>query len=186
MLRIIAGKHKGRKLLSSPDDRIRPTRESVFNMLMHSRWLHTEGLQGLVVADVCCGTGAFALEALSRGAARTIMVDSNLESLQIAQKNAAHLGELPNCRFVQADAAQLPALPAPCDVLYLDPPYGQGLVAPALRSMQAKHWMAPNALLLVEQQEREILAVPEGFTLRDARVYGNAKITVLQWQATEA
>ncbi len=181
--RIVAGKHKGRRLQVLEGDAIRPTsartREAVFNILAHNRYAPDLTLEGASVADLCCGTGAFALEALSRGAARAVLVDQATESLKLAQANATHMGELPQCRLLQADASQLPTAPYPCTLLYLDPPYGGGFIAPCLAALQKKGWLAEQAMVLVETQARENLVVPEGYTLLDMRVYGNAKLTIL-------
>ena len=179
-VRIVAGKHKGRNLLAAEGKNIRPTssrtRESVFNILAHH---HLVDLIGADVADLCCGTGAFAIEALSRGASRAILVDHATLALQLAQKNILHVGEMAQCKLLQADVGLLPLAYFPCDIIYLDPPYGLGLVAPALQSLLTRKWLKPEALILVEQQERELLQVPEGLRLLDTRIYGNAKVSIL-------
>lgn len=181
-MRIIAGRHKGRKLEADDGKNIRPTanrtREAVFNILMHNRFTDAE-LIGADVADLCCGTGAFGLEALSRGAARAALVDSNTAALKLAQKNTIHLGEVANVRLMQADVSQLPHAPFACDIIYLDPPYGQGLCEPALQGLVANGWLKEDALVLVEQQEREPLRLPAGLQLLDTRTYGNAKLSIL-------
>ncbi len=181
--RIVAGKHKGRRLEVAEGADIRPTsartRESVFNILMHNRYAEDLVLPGAKVADLCCGTGAFALEALSRGAAQAVLVDQSTASLKIAHKNAAHIGELPQCRLMQADVSQLPRPPFVSTLAYLDPPYAEGLITPCLNQLLAKGWMAPRAMVLVESQAKAVFTVPEEYEVLDERVYGNAKLTIL-------
>lgn len=181
--RIVSGKHKGRRLDVLEGDKIRPTsartREAVFNILAHNRYAPDLTLVEANVADLCCGTGAFALEALSRGAARAILVDQSPESLKLAQANAMHIGELPQCRILQADVAQLPHPPFRCTLLYVDPPYGGGFATPCLKGLLAQGWLSARAMVLVETQAREALNVPEDYEILDERIYGNAKLTIL-------
>jgi 16S rRNA G966 N2-methylase RsmD len=96
-MRIIAGKYKGRKLFTPADLNVRPTsdrtRESLFNLLMHGSYAG-EHIIDQPVADICAGTGALGLEALSRGAKSCIFVDNNDTALKLARKNAEHLGLL--------------------------------------------------------------------------------------------
>src|ERR1700744_698644 len=107
-MRIIAGQFKGRKLLPPEGKDIRPTsdrtRESVFNLLMHGQYAG-EAILGQHVLDICCGTGALGLEALSRGARIATFIDADKKSIELARKNALHCGVTNAAFFVQADAA---------------------------------------------------------------------------------
>ncbi len=183
--RIFAGKHRGRALKVIEGKAVRPTsgrtRESVFNILMHGRFGGEDSpLVGGKVADIFCGTGAFGLEALSRGAANVTFVDQQTAVLKLTHENASKLGELPNCKFVQSDAGNLPMAPAPFTLIFLDPPYQQGMVAPALKSLLKQRWLDENTVVVVEMQAKETVVLPDGYTLVDERIYGNAKVWILQ------
>ncbi len=125
-MRIIAGTYKGKTLHSPEDDSVRPTssrtRESLFNLLMHGDY---EGYHiiGKPVADLCCGTGALGLEAISRGASHCLFVDQSKHSLAMAEKNAGHLGVISQSGFHLFDIAHLPVAPRASSLVMLDAPY---------------------------------------------------------------
>src|SRR3954467_10782232 len=124
-MRIIAGRWRGRPLLSPPGHATRPTadrvREALFSMLA-SRLGTFEGLQ---VADLFAGSGALGLEALSRGAAHCVFVEKDRRAVEAIRANLAALGASGEVLARDADHA---ALPGPFDLAFLDPPYGSGLV----------------------------------------------------------
>jgi 16S rRNA (guanine966-N2)-methyltransferase len=185
-VRIIAGKHRGRAIRVPRTDGLRPTadrvREALFNILEHG--LDWAGLGGAQVVDAFAGTGAFGLEALSRGAARATFLDVDGAALLAIRRNAAEMGEARNVALLKLDATRLPPSPgaadAPCDLAFLDPPYESGLAVPALQGLATRHWLAPGAIAVVEVAAREPLAVPPGFTLLDERTYGAARLVFLR------
>jgi 16S rRNA (guanine966-N2)-methyltransferase len=174
-MRIVGGRWRGRRLKPPPDDRVRPTadrvREALFNILAHRG-----ALADAVVLDLFAGTGALALEALSRGAARAVLVDRDARSLALARENAAALGAGAQCEFVLADAAQLAPRPVGAGLAFLDAPYGRGLAGPALAAAAAGGWLAPGALCVIETGADETLALPPGVREEDARLYGSTRI----------
>ena len=189
-MRIVAGRHKGRALIAPPGEDIRPTsdraRESLFNILAHGRMARADGtspIAGAVVLDAFCGTGALALEALSRGAERAILIDNSPTALNVARANFRALGEEARALLVLADATEppsrAPAQPA-ATLAFLDPPYRSGLGAQALAALDARGWIAPEAVVVVESEARGAFAPPDGFTLLDERRYGKAKIRFLR------
>jgi len=186
MLRIIAGKHRGRKIESPTNKDIRPTagrtREAIFNILMHSPFLPdgSSPLVGTHVVEIFCGTGAFGLEALSRGAAFVTFVDLDRKSLALAQRNATGLGEGSNVRMIQADATHLPRAREPASVIFLDPPYGSGLAPKTYKGLDEGGWLTKDSVIVVEQQAKEPFAEAPGFTVLDTRIYGNAAVRFLR------
>jgi 16S rRNA (guanine966-N2)-methyltransferase len=179
-MRIVAGRHRGRRLLAPPGETVRPTsdraREALFNILSHGQ-LAAEGIPfaGAAVLDAFAGTGALGLEALSRGAA---------EALSTLRQNIAALGEDGRARIVAGDATRLPRAPSAYALAFLDPPYRSGLAAAALTALDAAGWLAPDALAVVELAAREELTPPAGFFLLDERVYGAARLLFLRRGAT--
>lgn len=185
MLRIITGKHRGRKLEVIESKTLRPTadrtREAVFNILTHS-YTNEAGesiLEGAVVLDLFCGSGALAFEALSRGASKAVLIDIESEHLAIARANAEHLGETANVAFIRADSSNPPPAKFPCSLIFLDPPYRTGLAANALKHLKAGGWLQEESIIVVELDRREDLATPDDFEQLDERVYGNTKIILL-------
>ena len=187
-MRIVGGTHRGRKLFGPEDesDALRPTsdraRESLFNILEHGRFSAdgTSVVRGAQVLDVFCGTGAFALEALSRGALAATLVDKDPAAIALAHRNLSALGESGRAQVVQADATKPPPARAAHALAFLDPPYRSGLAARALEALDAAGWLASGALCVVETERREAFTPPAGFTMLDERHYGRARLLFLR------
>ena len=186
-MRIVAGRHRGRTLKALPGPAVRPTsdkaRQAVFNILAHG--IPGFAFAGISVADVFAGTGALGLEALSRGAAHATFVDNDAAALKCAKENAARLGEWRNILTLRLDAAQIQSPPlaahAPCALVFLDPPYGEGLLVPALQGLAARGWLAPLAIIVAEMGAKEKLEAPRGYALLQERTYGAAKVAFLRF-----
>jgi 16S rRNA (guanine966-N2)-methyltransferase len=176
--RLISGSAGGRRL-KVPRTGVRPTgdraREALFNALGHL----TE-LRGAAVLDLYAGTGALGLEALSRGAASVLFVESSRDVLPVLRENLATIG-LPGGRVV---AGSVPSVvggvpPARFDVVLADPPYDTPVdeVLGVLRALVTREWLAPDAVLVVERSSREEpWEWPTPLTgLRDRR-YGEAQL----------
>ncbi|MDE0418993.1 MAG: 16S rRNA (guanine(966)-N(2))-methyltransferase RsmD [bacterium] len=182
-MRIVAGRHRRRRLVAPEGTGVRPTadrvREALFNILVNSRsW---RGLDGAHVADVFCGTGAIALEALSRGASHAVLVDNAPAALDAASRNIAALGEERRTMLVRCDATrQLPDIPRPVDLAYLDPPWRSRLAGTALENLRSCGWLGSGALAVVEQPKAAALHVPDGFTHIDERIVGRARLVFLR------
>jgi 16S rRNA (guanine966-N2)-methyltransferase len=190
-MRIVAGKHRGRRIAAPPGETVRPTsdraREAVFNILAHGGFGAGGAsiVAGAVVLDAFCGTGAMGLEALSRGAARAVFVDNEPQSLVAVRANVAALREQAAARVVAADATRPPPrlkdLP-PATLAFFDPPYAEALAATALEAFAAQGWLAPGAVCIVEEAARAPeLAPPAGFTSLETRRYGAARVTILRF-----
>jgi 16S rRNA (guanine966-N2)-methyltransferase len=185
-VRIVGGRHRGRRLDAPQGLDVRPTseraRQAVFNILEHA----DEGvaLDGASVLDVFCGSGAFGLEALSRGAAHATFIDTDGTAIACARRNAAALGEAERATLLRLDATRLAPPPlaarAPVAIAFLDPPYASGLAAAALSGLAARGWIAPGALCIVEIGARDELAPPPGFARVDERAYGAARMVFLR------
>ncbi len=181
MIRIIAGRHRGRAL-KVPVAGVRPTgeraREALFNILQHG--IAWPGFAGGTVLDVFAGSGACGIEALSRGAAHATFIDIDGAVLQTIRRNAAAMGEARTVTLLKLDATRLQSPPATADApgiaAFLDPPYDSGLSTPALHVLAMRHWLAPGALAVVEVAAREPLVLPPAYTLLDERVYGAARL----------
>ncbi len=184
-MKIVSGRFRGR-LLETPKGRdVRPTgaraREAVFNILANGK--PGIDLQGLTVLDAFAGTGALGFEALSRGAAEALFLDRSLDSLTLIRRNASKLGILDACTMLRLDTTKLGPMPrtaAAANIAFLDPPYGQGLVEPALRGLARFGWLTPDATVVVETQAKYDLITGPGYTPIDVRDYGAARVHFLQ------
>jgi 16S rRNA (guanine966-N2)-methyltransferase len=185
-LRIIAGQHRGRRLAAPPGPATRPTadrvRQALFDMLWHAPWAGRERVEDARVLDAFAGTGALGLEALSRGAAAATFLETDRAALAALRANIAGCQEEARCRVLPADATRPPRAPQPCDLVFLDPPYGGGLVERALAALLAAGWIAPAALVCAEYGAAPT-APPPGFAPLAARAHGAAHLLILRPEA---
>lgn len=180
-MRIIAGTYRGKKLYSPNSDKVRPTsdraREAVFNILnsmLENPWSEYS------VLDVFSGSGALALEALSRGAKQVCLVDVDVSSLS---KNIALFPHEKNqIKIVKSDIKKLPQTSDKYNLLFMDAPYNQGLSEIALQNLAQQCWLQKNTLCVVEIEKTEQISIPNGYKLIDERIYGLAKIMFLCYE----
>lgn len=181
-MRIIAGTHRGTALTpvgkGDVGAHLRPTtdrvRESLFNMLQGGRF--GDPIRERRVLDLFAGTGALGLEALSRGAAHVTFVDNGRAAQKLIRANIAKLRRTDDCTVITCAVDALPDAADPCDLVFLDPPYGQGLGANAL--VAARGWFAPEALVVWEEATAQL--APQGFEMLEQRRYGETWITILR------
>ena len=181
-MRIIAGKFRGKQLLSPEDATIRPTadrvRESIFD-IVSSRL--GASLDGLRVLDLFAGTGAMGLEALSRGATSVVFVDTGAEARGLIRDHIETFGAGGVTKLLRRDATALgdAGTMGPVDLVFLDPPYGKGLGEQALAALRNGGWLKPDTLLILEESGDITVTLPEGFELDDRREYGAAAVYIL-------
>ncbi len=191
-MRVVGGRHRGRRLEAPAGSAVRPTsdrlRETVFNILAHRDWGDGAGaaLEGATVLDVCCGSGALGLEALSRGAAAAGFLDRSEAALAATRRNLARLGEAGRAVVLRADAAAPPPARLAASLAFLDPPYGSGLAARALPALGRRGWLAAGCLCIVEQARDEAGTAPAGFTLLEARDHGETRLVFCRHDAPGA
>jgi 16S rRNA (guanine966-N2)-methyltransferase len=190
-MRIVAGRHRGLALEAPADARIRPTadrvRQALFDVLEHRFGVGAASpLRDARVLDLFCGSGALGIEALSRGAARCVFVDSDATALALAERNVRRARETGAARFVLRDATRLGPAPEAATLAFLDPPYGAGLAVPALVALRDQGWLADGALVCVETGARDDFDPPAGYDLIDARRHGRAGIAILRRAARPA
>lgn len=172
---------KGRAIAAPEHGGLRPTsdrvREAVFNVLAHG--IDGFDIAGQRVIDLFAGSGALGLEALSRGAAYALFVEDGAESRALIRRNIEAFGLTGVTRIFRRDATQLgPAgnLGA-FGLAFLDPPYGKGLADKALASLVEGQWLAPGAVVVVEERAGTRLTAPPGLSFLDVRGYGDTAIT---------
>ncbi len=173
-MRIISGTLRGKKLFTPKDEQIRPTadraRESVYNIITSK--LQTS-LDSLTVLDIFSGTGAFGLEAASRGAKSVTFVDIDLT---LTKKNAV-LCQFSNLSFIKKDARFLPTAKTPFDIIFLDAPYNKGLTEPTIANLLQNNYLHTNTLLIAETAKDEALNIIPPLKLIDERTYGAARFS---------
>jgi 16S rRNA (guanine966-N2)-methyltransferase len=185
-MRIIGGRLRGRRLAAPNSQAIRPTadrlRETLFNILTHA---YGDPIAGARVLDLFAGTGALGIEALSRGAAFALFVDERAEARALMRENVAALGLGGVSRIFRRDATRLGAAHPvePFSLVFLDPPYGQGLAKAALESARAGGWLTPEALIVVEEAGDAGFKSPKNFDECERRRYDDTEFTFLRLAA---
>ena len=186
-MRIVGGRHRGRRLSALPGGALRPTadrvREAVFNVVAHGgrRIGGAFALADARVLDAFAGTGAMGIEAVSRGAAHATLMDNDSDALACCRANVAALGEHANVTVLQGDCCNPVRPPEACSLIFLDPPYGAGLAAGALAALANAGWIATGALVVVELAATEKFDPPGGAEVLDERRYGAARVVFLRW-----
>lgn len=176
-MRIISGRARGTKLLTIEGLDTRPTtdrvKESLFNLLQYE--FHEKD-----VLDLFAGSGALGLEALSRGASSVIFVDQNKACVEIIKKNIEKTHGTECCKILQSDvgAAIRKLKPASLDIVFMDPPYLKGFIAPTLEEIIKNDVLKKDALVVVEHEKTDQWNMPEGYELVKSRAYGICGITI--------
>ncbi len=178
MLRIIAGKYRGRKITTGKHLAARPTmsivREAIFRMLSSRKPIYN-----LNVLDLFCGSGSFSFEALSRGAKHAFMVDSDYYNLQLPKKTAEDFGITDNVTLICCSANCLPKPISKCNIVFIDPPYNSNLVESTLNGLAHSGWLSNDALIILEIRKNEDFECNKNFSIILERTYGIARIIFL-------
>ncbi|ESR24965.1 16S rRNA (guanine(966)-N(2))-methyltransferase RsmD [Lutibaculum baratangense] len=186
-MRVVGGRFKGKPLAGPKSDAIRPTsdrtREAVFNILEHRFGNPVDGAR---VLDLCAGTGALGIEAISRGARSGLFIDMSAEARALVRGNLETMGVMGLARISRRDAGHLgPAFnQGGFTLVFLDPPYGKGLAQQALDSLARGQWLADGAIVVLEERAGETIALASGYTEEDRRDYGDTEIRFLRWRAS--
>jgi 16S rRNA (guanine966-N2)-methyltransferase len=185
-MRIVGGTWRGRALQAPRGATTRPTadraRQALFDMLLHAPWGGRDLLDGASVLDVCAGTGALGLEALSRGAATATFIERDAAALAALRGNIARLDAETRCTVLARDVLAAPS-GTPHGLVFLDPPYGQDLVPHALGHLARLGWIAPGAVIVSETGRDEDLPEGGGVTMDKLaeRTHGAARLGVWRW-----
>jgi 16S rRNA (guanine966-N2)-methyltransferase len=177
--RVIAGEAGGRRLVVPAGRGTRPTSDRAREGLFATIVSMVGSLDGARVLDLYAGSGAVGLEALSRGAAHVLLVESGARAGAVIRANISSIG-LPGAELVTDRVERVLARGPgrdPYDVVFADPPYaqpGEGVTA-MLATLAGQGWLAPGALVIVERATRSgPVGWPAGFTADRARRYGEA------------
>lgn len=183
-LRVIAGENRGRRLVSPLGNDVRPTKDIV-REAMFSALDSRQALVDANVLDLYAGSGALAIEALSRGAARAVLVDRDRAALSAIRANIDGLGLKGTTRVAAQDAQQFlggaPPTEAPFDLVFVDPPYDTSdeIVTEILTALTAPGWLAADALVSVERPVRHPVTPPNGWSSGWERAFGDTLLTFL-------
>jgi len=169
-MRIIAGIHKGRRLKTLEGSHVRPTsdrlRETLFNILMPR-------IEEARFADICAGSGAIGIEALSRGAGHVTFIESSLKAARIISENLRNCGiSRENYTMINRDVIRalknLASEKTQFDIIYFDPPYDSDIYTPVMWQVANNNLLAEDGVLIVEHR-RQTPLLPNYDQLRPYR-----------------
>jgi 16S rRNA (guanine966-N2)-methyltransferase len=178
-MRVIGGERKGRRLLVPKGQAVRPTaarvKESLFNILPHD-------FSGMKVLDLFAGTGNLSIEALSRGAAKAVLVDASPRSATTIRENLRRLGLTARTEVWVAPATRalksLAKRGEIFDMIFLDPPYDQGRVEPSLKRLAQGGLLSNTGIVVAEHSAREAVSLRyDSLVLNDQRRYGDTLLS---------
>jgi 16S rRNA (guanine(966)-N(2))-methyltransferase RsmD len=177
-MRIIAGSNKGKKLKSFDGFDVRPTsdrlREALFNIL-------AQDIVGSSFLDLCCGTGAVGLEALSRGASSVVFVDKALSSIKICEYNLKSINK--QAKIVNKDAIlYLKSSTEKFDFIYFDPPYVFNEIESILKAILENKILTEKGVFIYEHNKDDKSKEIDGFTLFSSRKYGIAVVDFYKYK----
>jgi len=182
-LRIISGSRRGKKLYAFDGRKIRPTadrmREAIFNIL-------SSRVKDTAVLDLFAGTGAFGLEAISRGARSAIFIDSHPDAIRLLKKNINACGMIEETRVVKWDIAQdlncLKGIQSGFELVFLDPPYHKNLVHPTLLHLHESEALQAAAHIVIEHGLDDPLPHElDCFAKVDQRKYGKSLVSFFDY-----
>ncbi len=182
-MRIIAGEWRGRRLFAPEGEATRPTsdrtRETLFSMLVS----RLGSLEGLKAADLFAGSGALGLEALSRGCAHCLFVDSDAAAIRAIRRNIANMQAQSRSDVRASSALSLGPAREALDLVMLDPPYASGAGAVAIDKLARLGWIGPQTWVSLETTRDEGVAV-KGFEIAAERTVGKAQLYLMRQSAT--
>ena len=191
-MRIVAGSLKGRAIVAPEGQNTRPTsdraRQAIFNVLEHAGWAE-DVLDGARVIDLYAGSGALGYEAISRGGAFCLFVETDDGARGAIRENMDAYGLFGRTRVHRRSATDLGPRPGSAGeaftLAFLDPPYGKGLGEETLAKLQEGNWLAPEAVVVYERGSDEPEIETPGYERMDARDYGAARVLFLKVAASQ-
>lgn len=185
-MRVIGGKFKGLKLTPPNDLGIRPTsdrlKEALFSILDSKKY--NINIHNSSVIDICSGTGALGIEALSRGANKIYFIDQETKSIQIIQKNISKL-KINNedkifIKVIKDKSTKaLKKINHVFDIVLIDPPYKTKIIEETLQDLKNYNLIKTHSYIFAESSNAEIFDF-NGYELLDTKKYGKSKLTILK------
>ena len=185
-MRVIGGKFKGLKLMPPKDLGIRPTsdrlKEALFSILESKKY--NINIHNSSVIDICSGTGALGIEALSRGAKEVCFIDKDIKSIRIIQKNTSKLNinheDKIFINIVKDEVTNaLQKINSIYDIVLIDPPYNTNIINETLQDLKNYNLIKTHSYIFAESSNAEIFDF-NGYELLDTKKYGKSKLTILK------
>lgn len=181
-MRVISGSARGLKLKAPKGLNTRPTadriKESLFNIIAND-------LYDINFLDIFSGSGGIGIEALSRGAAQAVFIDSSKESVEVISENLKAARLYDKARIIKSDVfsavSRLGGEKRKFDIIFMDPPYGKGLVEETINAVKKADILAENGFIIAEQASDEPDILIEPFNVFRVKNYNKIKMTFIEY-----
>ena len=178
-MRVVTGKARGRRLKTPEGEAVRPTTDSVKEALFN---IIQGDIEGRRVLDLFAGSGQLGIEALSRGAAETVFVDSSRDSVKLVKENLRLCGFEAN--VIQSDALKYLESCGRFDIIFVDPPYDSELYERVLEAVARLDLLRSGGVIMVEaRKERALPDMQEPYVKKKEYNYGKVKLAVYERRA---
>tara|TARA_B110000967_G_scaffold206151_1_gene252180 strand:+ start:2018 stop:2578 length:561 start_codon:yes stop_codon:yes gene_type:complete len=181
-MRIISGKFKGKKILEPKDQITRPlkdlTKESIFNILMHTKKFNIEILNSKVL-DLFSGVGSFGLECLSRGSKHLIFVENYKDVLSILKRNVININCQDNVLIIENDIIKnfnFGVIKEKVDIIFMDPPYKEKNLSQLINKIYLSNILDVSGIVIIHRHKKEIDTFPKNFRILEEKFYGISKV----------
>ena len=181
-MRIISGSFKGRKILVPKDKSTRPlkdlTKESIFNIIMHSNKFNIE-VKDSKVLDLFSGVGSFGLECLSRGASIVTFVENYKEVLPVLKKNISNMNSQDITSIIEKniiDKFNFNIFDKKFDIIFIDPPYKEQRINEIIEIILEKKILSQNGILIIHRHKKDNIKLTNKLRIIEDRTYGISKI----------
>lgn len=178
-LRIVGGKHRGRKLTIPALEGLRPTSDRVRETLFN--WLQFD-IAGKQVVDLFAGTGALGFEAISRGAKYVHFVEPQRQAAQGIQQSLQLLSETEAQIHSKTAHVFLHEQPTKADVVFVDPPFALNLWDETLAALVEQNCLSSGAYIYLERPKNQSVSMPSSLQVIKDKTAGNVRFQLLQWQ----
>ena len=183
-MKIISGKFKGKKLISSTNNKIRPTssraKELIFSTLhsiLKKKELYIENLN---ILDCFCGSGALGLESISRGCRKVYFLDQSIESINITKKNCKAINVEKFAVFLNLDFRDINLPPIEVDLFFLDPPYNHFVISNVLETLRNLKLIKKGSIGIVELPKKKNIESFEGYNIIKEKKVSNSLFYFIQ------
>ena len=185
-MKIIAGSLKGRQILTAKEFSYKPItsmlKESIFSILSSGQFIDRKTglpvLQNASIIDAFGGTGAFTFEAISRGAAKSIVIEKDPQNVEALQHNAERMGIEDKVTIIRGDALHLQTSTVEYSVAFIDPPFNKGFVPECVKNLVKKNWLARDAILVIRTHAHEKYDISEFCKEIFSRTYGKHSLSI--------
>lgn len=185
-MKIIAGRYKGRSILTSTKYNYRPStsklREAIFSILSSGRFVDTNLLQDAKILDLFAGTGILSFEAISRGARCAVLIDISKDHIDHINKSARAIGIEDCIKTLHKNALQLSNTTYQYDIVFIDPPYYNDLVPKSIQLLIDNNFLRNESILVIEMSSKENMTIPKSFNIIKEKIFGNTKLLILQYE----